>query len=138
MGDAYRIAKRVVVWLGPEEKKTSSFAVESLGFLSSEMQVDWHMYEMKLACPQEDVDWADDRSELRYENKTLDTIYNFLNRLRFERPWVQQEIRLANPSAVVVCGSDTMLWQEFCDATFCIRLKPKTKSHPALTQRLSN
>jgi hypothetical protein len=80
MGDAYRMAARVVVWLGPEEKKKGSFAVEALRSLSSEMQVDWHMYEMK-PCPQEDVDWADDRSELRYENETLDAIYNLLNHL---------------------------------------------------------
>jgi hypothetical protein len=39
MGDLYRTAERVVVWLGPEDR-TSSFEIEKLKFLCSKVQID--------------------------------------------------------------------------------------------------
>lgn len=134
MCDMYWMAERVVIWLGPEYK-SSKFAIEMLKNLSCKIQVDWKTTEMKPAC-QEDPDWADSNVRLPYDKEALDAIHDLLNHSWFERLWIQQEIRLANQSAVVMCGFDTILWQKFCDATLCIRLKQKAKVDRAFMQRL--
>jgi hypothetical protein len=134
MGDVYRMAERVIVWLGPEHK-ASSFAIETLKKLSFKIQVDWHAAGMQPAS-QEDSDWADSNVMLPYDKKTSDAIHYLVNRPLFERLWIQQEIRLANQYAVVMCGSDTILWQQFCGAILCIYVKPKAKVDRALRYSL--
>lgn len=41
----------------------------------------------------------------------------------FERLWIRQEIALANPDAIVVCGTSVVRWQVFRRACACIYTK---------------
>jgi hypothetical protein len=61
-----------------------------------------------------------------FEDQERRAILALLRRSWFERLWVWQEIQLADPkTAIVQCGFDTILWQHFKTAVFCLFRKPK-------------
>ena len=111
MADVFRLADRVVAFLGPEADD-SAYAIRLIKELSSKMEVDWLGYEVK---------WKEGHSmsqDTRYGKKEFCSFASLLERPWFERLWVRQEIRLAKPTAILVCGSTDLLWQRFRDAVF--------------------
>ena len=79
------------------------------------MEVDWLGYEVK---------WKEGYSmsqDTRYGKKEFCSFASLLERPWFERLWVRQEIRLAKPTVILVCGSTDLLWQRFRDAVFILR-----------------
>ncbi|KAI1130962.1 heterokaryon incompatibility protein-domain-containing protein [Nemania abortiva] len=118
MGDVYQFAKRVIVWLGPETDD-STFALEVLHSLGSEMHVDWQSDTLKPFA-----DGSDPPKLLPYGERELTAIYDLFHRPWFERLWTRQEIRLANSDAIIICGRKIISWQAFRKAVFCLRLIP--------------
>jgi len=133
MADVFRLAERVIVWLGPKDRK-SGFAMETLRTLSSKIIVDWRLYEMEPSSSEE-PDWADENTSIPYDEETLDAICNLLGRPWFERLWVRQEIHLANESALILCGDDSILWKQFINAIFCISFKAVGYKHASTLRR---
>ena len=134
MADLYRLAERVVVWLGPENNN-SGWGIRILDHLGSQIKVDFTTFEMKPASKEAEPHWSDIRKELPFGDGKLLAINEILERPWFERLWVQQEIRLANPNAVFLCGLDMIVWKSLRRAIFCLRIKilsPKPLS-PSLT-----
>ncbi|PQE09703.1 ankyrin and het domain protein [Rutstroemia sp. NJR-2017a BBW] len=109
MGDIYRSADRVVVWLGPEADGSSAAldALGFLGFLGSQITVDWSTYEVKAA------DVADSKKPVPLVARELTAIYNFVSRPWFERLWIRQEIFLANAKAIICAGHHQVSWRSF-------------------------
>ena len=128
MGDIYRLADRVLVWLGPEGDN-STYALELMSALGSKIAVDWQVAAMKLALQGEsNAEWTDRTKPLPYGEKELLAIESLLSRSWFERLWIRQEIRLANSNALLMCGHDNVPWQTFRNAVFCLRHKRKRTS----------
>ena len=120
MGDVYSLADRVIVWLGPEDS-TSVQAIQFLRTMASKVEVDWITATMK-PLSQDDADWVDMNKAPTHSKREVSAIYALVMRPWFERLWVQQEIH-ANCNAVLICGSDTLSWQDFRRAFFCIYYK---------------
>ena len=123
MADIYRLAHRVVVWLGPEsEEDRSSEALSTLRSIGSQIEVDWSTYEMR-ATNQGDSSLADRNIPLTLDQNSIKSLLMVISRPWFERLWVQQEIALANEHAVLFCGHDSITRRHFMDALYCIRSK---------------
>jgi len=121
MADIYTRAKRVVVWLGPEGLHTAS-AMNTLVRLAGNIQADWSLWITRPAkgiSPSEHH-WADPEAVLPYDEDTIDGIQDLYGREWFQRLWVQQEIRLANNDALVLCGHESMLFKDLRKAALCL------------------
>ena len=122
MANLYRLADCVVVWLGPG-KSDSSYGVRLLEELSSKVTVHWTRQTMEPASNGADKHWANMNEELPYGDKELCAILSLTSCPWFERLWIWQEIRLAKSSAMMICGSDTIPWESFRTALFCLHEK---------------
>ncbi len=122
MADIYRLADRVVVWLGLE-KNDSGGGIRILKHLSSQIQVDWDANIINPASRESQPHWSDQAKILPYDDEKLLAINELLGRRWFERLWVQQEIRLANRHAIFMCGSDVIAWRSLPRAIFCLNHK---------------
>ena len=134
MHDIYRLASRVVVWLGPEST-SSRLALTTLAHLGlqSEYAQDYGMWR---APKCEETDWWDPRCALPYDRKTWDSVLALLSQPWFERVWVVQEIQ-SSSDAVVQCGNDKIPWPLLRRAI--LTLEPKTAGlSPELQSRLGN
>lgn len=123
MANIYTLSKRVLVWLGPEADE-SSLALALLESLGSKIEVDWHRGKMN-ATSEDPLDrhWADKSQPLPFNYREMTAIVRLCERPWFERLWIWQEIWLAGPSALLVCGSKTLLWAIFCTASLCVNTK---------------
>jgi len=125
MGDIYSLAERVVVWLGPNENN-STMAMSILQSLSKKIEVDWLSITMSSTGSGElDTEWAELSKPLPYSDIEMKAIYDFLSRPWFGRLWIWQEVRLANPKAILLCGSDSILYHAFRKSVCCVYLKQK-------------
>jgi hypothetical protein len=119
MADIYTLSKRVVVWLGPEVDD-SSLALDLLESLGSKIEVDWPRWRMNATSEEpSEQHWADRYQSLPYNDRELTAIVRLCELPWFERLWIWQEIWLAGPSAILVCGRKTLLWEIFRKACFC-------------------
>lgn len=118
MADLYRLARRVVGWLGPSNKR-SSFGMRLLGYLSSKIKFDRVHDKMGPASSDVDKHWSDRYTKLRYGKKEIIAIREVVTRSWFRRLWVQQEILLVEHHPVLMCGSDLLAWKPFSRAIRC-------------------
>lgn len=122
MADIYRLAHRVVVWLGPEsEEDRSSEALSTLRSIGSQIEVDWITFEMR-ATNQRDSSLVDRNIPLNLDQKKLNSLLMVFNRPWFERLWVQQEIALGNENALLICGHDAITRRHFTNALYRIQI----------------
>lgn len=128
MGDIYSKASRVVVWLGPAQND-SHLAMETMGWLGSQIEMNWQDDAMKSAPGASDPTVADRGVILPVKGELWRPIFELLSRPWFDRLWIRQEIYLAT-SAVVLCGDKEVPWSFFRGALYCISFKPKTASTP--------
>ena len=122
MGDIYSLADRVVVWLGPE-RDNSANVLRLLSDLSSEIKVDFRTVTMTPATSVSAVHFSDKGSSLPYSIDDARSIDALISRPWFSRLWVWQEIRLARNNPIVICGPDTIHWESFRQAIFCLASK---------------
>ncbi|KAI3316664.1 HET-domain-containing protein [Xylariaceae sp. AK1471] len=121
MGDIYRLATRVVAWLGPEENESSN-AMSRMRYLGSQVTLD----KAQQLLPSEtcsDPNIADHYVELPFTEQDLSSVYHLICRPWFDRLWIRQEIFLANSSAVIKCGPCEVLWTDFHLALRCMHFK---------------
>ncbi|ERF74958.1 hypothetical protein EPUS_05166 [Endocarpon pusillum Z07020] len=133
MAHVYRNAERVVVWLGLETPETK-LALSTWRDLSLKIDVDrsGHGAMRSRSDDPSDSHWGDQHCFLPFDQKIWHAMAHLLKRPWFERLWVWQEIRLANPHAVIACGFDMLLWKQFSDALYCIRYKRQETGFPEL------
>ncbi|KAH9986835.1 heterokaryon incompatibility protein-domain-containing protein [Xylariaceae sp. FL0662B] len=123
MGEIFRLADRVIAWLGPEEND-SDRAMELMGYFGSMVDMDWTYYEMKPSANCDDHQLANVYAPLPLQNGDLNLICHLLSRPWYGRLWVRQEIYLANSQAVVMCGHKTVRWETFRSAMAFLYRKP--------------
>ncbi|KAI1398394.1 heterokaryon incompatibility protein-domain-containing protein [Hypoxylon fuscum] len=123
MRDIYRLAARVVVWLG-QATNGSRLALSALGHLGAQVEVT--IDGLKVPSPgAEEVTWVDDRVTPPYAEQTWEEIHDLLARSWFSRLWVVQEIALANCHAVAQCGEDVVKWALIRRAARCLYSKER-------------
>lgn len=110
MGDIYKYASRVIVWLGLASpgSRTGMALMRYLGD-----QIVFTKTGRVLAAPDCDVPdlWTSrDAREIEGSPGIWHTVYQLLRRSWFDRLWILQEIQLANSSALIQCGHDTISW----------------------------
>ena len=120
MAHIYKLAQRVILWLGPA-KDSSSLAMRSLEELASKFEVDWHMSELTPSTTQvTDSIWLDLNHPAPFSEVIYKAIMCFLARPWFNRLWIWQEVLLAN-RAHFVCGEETMTWMAFRKSVLCLQ-----------------
>jgi len=123
MGDIYRAALQVVVWLGPETDD-SSHAFDIMHAIGSSIDVDWFSYSFKpkMAADNPPFRTIDDLRKYQFRDKEANAVNRLLHRQWFERLWIRQEIGLAT-KAIVCCGRHSMPWHLFKNAFFFIYME---------------
>jgi hypothetical protein len=121
MADIYSKAKQGIVLLGPAGPHTDT-AIRALTFLSTKIQADWAFWRITSAQDNGEADnyWSDPESSLPYDSNIVAEIQDLFGRECFERLWIQQEIRMANAEAVVICGQASILWSDLRKAALCL------------------
>lgn len=109
MADIYRLAHRVVIWLGPESAN-SPLAMTTLAYLGS--QVDFTTGNFRAPTPEAvHRDWYISHTELPYDEATWRAVLDLLYRPWFDRLWVMQEVQLAHRRRTVLCcGRHAIPW----------------------------
>lgn len=116
MDAIYRLAQKVVVWLGPEDED-SSMALETLERVGNMVEVDWLTRNLKPrpGCEAR----VDDAGRITtmgtpFRPEQLRAAMKLFRRQWFTRLWIRQEIGLANrETSVLMCGSRSVLWEAF-------------------------
>jgi hypothetical protein len=122
MGDIYRLAKCVLVWLGLASAD-SSLAVKTLSHLGSQVRLELGWNTTYAADGAEEPTWINHEVPLPYSRATWDAIAGLLDRDWFKRVWIWQEILLVNSSARLICGTDEILWKKLQGALWTINFK---------------
>jgi hypothetical protein len=118
MGDIYRLAVRVIAWVGPEADD-SLYALKTLEQIGTGYEVDWHRLSDLTIKPALGNKNAKVGPDLRYihryamTNRQQLAVRSLVLRSWFERLWVQQEIKLADAHAIILCGSVQLSWDIF-------------------------
>lgn len=114
MGDIYRKARRVIIWLG-EESDDSRLALDVFRYTASQFKLS----RIKEDLESETITLRVDRDPgfgpsvneaLPFSSTQWRAVANLLARPWFRRLWTRQESVLANDDAIVMVGSQTMLW----------------------------
>ncbi|KAI1261510.1 HET-domain-containing protein [Xylariaceae sp. FL1019] len=124
MGEIYRLATRVVVWLG-QEADHSSIALDLTSKIGAQLEVIDIPPFLKPAPGCIDPSLVDMSVMLPLNEEDTRSIYHLLYRPWFERLWVRQEILLANTQAIVMCGTQEVSWASFRRGLCAVFLKPK-------------
>jgi hypothetical protein len=122
MGDTFRFAKRVIVWLGPEEDN-SHYALTKMDTLGLNVKVDWGLESVH--SPYRILDFL---------SIDFHAIWLLLRRGYFARLWVRQELHLAS-EAIVHCGRTVVPWENFSNAIFCVYWSPQPARLSSISQR---
>lgn len=124
MGEMYKRADRVVVWLGPAADD-SKHAIDLMKSLASKVQINWDTFAKRPSLEGADEPhWADENIKLPYDGRGWRALYSLLNRAWFQRLWVRQEIAFSRGNAIVLCGTVTVLWQDFRKSNNLLMVKP--------------
>jgi hypothetical protein len=118
MGDIYKLARKVVAWLGLSflECGTAYSALEYLG-----RQVEFTRNNQCLQSPGcVEKDWYELRHPLPFDDGTWESIYTLLCRPWFRRCWILQEIYSASAESVIKCGVYEIPWPLFRRAVLSI------------------
>lgn len=118
MADIYRLAHRVVVWLGPEDadSKLALSALREIG-RQYEVTVDGYLLPSPDATNPE---WCVATTVLPFDKRTWVAVTKLLERVWFERLWVIQEFQLGNSRSLVQCGEDTIPFPLFRGGVSCV------------------
>ena len=111
MDRIYKLAERVIVWLG-EESPSSKLAITTLEFLGRQVELTKDYHRLPSPCCDEPL-WSDSGHSLPYSEETWEAIFDLLGRPWFSRLWILQEIQLGNRYSVIQCGRDLIEWRLF-------------------------
>lgn len=103
MDTIYRMASRVVIWLGTESIN-SDVAMRTLQHLGE--QLEWTVDDYRLRHPDAiHPDWWRARTKLPYDDAVWHSLQDLVDRPWFDRLWIWQEVQLSNRYSFVKCGS---------------------------------
>ncbi|KAI1372126.1 heterokaryon incompatibility protein-domain-containing protein [Hypoxylon crocopeplum] len=122
MGLIYRLARRVVAFIGPEEID-STYLLGRLDEISQNIDVDFSSGAVTVKGSGE-PHWANLRQEVPLGDRAFLAMYHLIHRPWFERLWIRQEIGLGGSNGVLLFGHSEIAWPAFCIAIFVLARKP--------------
>ncbi|KAK2729262.1 hypothetical protein CKAH01_10350 [Colletotrichum kahawae] len=110
MGEIYKKAEQVIVWLGPDDDDTP-VAMETIKILSEGVVMEWHrrLFTTSPGTAAHMLRNRPDHSTLTLAQWTA--LRSLITRPWFTRLWVRQEVALAS-RVVVVCGYFQAEWED--------------------------
>jgi hypothetical protein len=123
MGNIYKFARRVVVWLGPRSEN-SGLAISTLAFLGKQVEVN-KIYGRSPAPGCSQPLWYTASYALPYTEEIWEAIHDLLELPWFKRLWILQEIQLASQDSTMMCGNDEISWYLFRRSIKCLYAKQK-------------
>jgi hypothetical protein len=141
MGNIYRLASKVIAWLGSEESD-SGRAMDLLDNLGAKLEIDPITRAMKpSAAGSSEPFLADRKHVIDLSGQDVVALKHLFQRAWFDRLWIRQEIYLGHASAVVQTGLKTVSWRNFSVAALRILRNEKDQAgsevREALARRLS-
>jgi hypothetical protein len=133
MDNIFKLASRVVVWLGLASSDGSSqHALDLLRYLGEQVEYSTSMAFLRAPTAQEQ-DWYDYDIPLPFSDKDYSAIQELLESSWWDRLWIWQEIHLANSQAVFQCGSGSIDWSSLRRAILNLR----ERRHPTMSTLLN-
>lgn len=129
MKDIYRLADRVVIWLGPAGPDTH-LAFEGLRSLGDRVETSQSFIIMPPPLYAGEYSWVEPTCGLSFSDATWTALEDLLARPWFGRVWTVQESLLANRDSVFQCGNSTLLFDSFQKACFSLTRLPRRKLAP--------
>lgn len=125
MGDVYRLAHRVIAWIGPDDD-SSGKAMCYLARVGSQIDVNWAALSFRPAPDAEDATLRDVHASLpwSWDDELVGATNQLLSRRWFHRLWVRQEVTLAGSRAALSCGSGSVSWPDFRKGLYGLFSKP--------------
>jgi hypothetical protein len=140
MGQIFRLATRVLFWLGSEDA-TSSLAMDMMQEIGSQVVVNWPPVDPTLvplairpAPDAKNTDWGDEAKNISLKEREAEAIYKLTSRAWFTRLWIRQEIFLASIESTVICGGSHVLWTTF---RYALTVLCRKSFSPGITSSLS-
>ncbi|KAI2471445.1 HET-domain-containing protein [Annulohypoxylon bovei var. microspora] len=130
MGEIFRLAHRVVAWIGPKASD-SDHAMGWMDFVGSQVEVDFAKPDLRAAKDYIDFTLGDVNIPLVLDYTTAVSVSHLISRQWFSRLWVQQEVALANSEAIILCGFRQVKWTSFKRALACMFFKTITSTVPS-------
>lgn len=112
MKDIYRLADRVVIWLGPADPDTH-LAFEGLRKLGARVEGIRSLGVLPPPIYAGEYPWQEGTCGLAFSQSTWAALDDLFARLWFGRVWTVQESVLANWDSAFQCGSSTLLSGSF-------------------------
>lgn len=141
MTSIYRLAHRVVVWLGLDSH-LSSLAMSTLDYLGEQVEISrgGNVFPAPRAAEQH---WYKDNVVLPYDSRSWDAVMRLCQRPYFTRVWIMQELHLSNHRTVLQCGSDSMSWMNLRKAVKCLHMSqnlpsPLFRNETSVVRQLGN
>jgi hypothetical protein len=134
MTGIYKRAHSVVAWLGASSSD-SQLAMATLEAIGTQIELGKCATRLKppgTAFPE----WFHSSGALPFDEDAWRAIHDLVSRPWFDRVWVVQELQLANPTATLQCGSDSLNWLHFCRAAWCL-FRKRAPPYPPLARRLA-
>jgi hypothetical protein len=103
MADIYKMADRVVIWLGPQDRHTE-LALQTVVRLAAEVDVNFA------------TGMVSERSEgsmslPSYDRTATESLISLFQRPWFERLWIWQEVHARPENAIVLMGDCRIMWK---------------------------
>jgi hypothetical protein len=126
MANIYKLAYRVVAWLGTE-KYDSKHALATLQYVGSQLEATKTGRLIRAPGAEQPDLWMN-ACCFTYDNQTWQALLKVLERTWFYRLWCWQEINLSSRHTVLQCGNDLIRWSVFWRAVLCLHNKERLPS----------
>lgn len=121
MANIYRMAHRVVAWLGREEGG-SKHAITTLQYIGRQIE-ETKSGRLFRAPRAEEPDMWMNACNLSYGDQTWQALSDLLECSWFYRLWCWQEIKLSSRQTILQFGRDQLSWTQFRRAVLCLHNK---------------
>jgi hypothetical protein len=119
----YRSSSHLWIWLGVEADD-SSYAIDYMRWWSAKMNYDDTSKKLTLKTQDDPDKWmVDPLIPVSLGTRNIKSFKALIGRPWFERTWIRQEVHLAFGNATVVCGTNSIPWQDFLAAFFSIVIR---------------
>jgi Heterokaryon incompatibility protein (HET) len=121
MADIYRLAYRVIAWMG-EEDGDSEHALATIRYIGEQLVLT-KSGRLFSSPGSEDPNMWRNASNFQFDDRTWKALLHFIERTWFYRLWCWQEINLSSTHSVFQCGQDQVGWPVLHRAILCLNNK---------------
>jgi Heterokaryon incompatibility protein (HET) len=126
MANIYKLAYRVVAWLGIEEYNSTQ-ALATLQYVGDQLEVTIKGRLVRAPGAEEPDLWMN-ACCFSFDDGMWQALLSMLERSWFYRLWCWQEINLSSRHTVLQCGQGQILWTVFRRAVLCLHNKERLPS----------